>query len=592
MEKKIKLPLRQYGSLLAAYLKPQRSRVTVLALLILSSLGLQLINPQIVRVFLDTAEAGSGINKLYGAAALFMGFAIVRQIIQIVATYVGEQVAWTATNALRADLALHCLRLDMSFHKKYKPGELIERVDGDVNQLADFFSQLVVQLGGNFLLVIGALLMLWLQDWRIGLSVAIAAFSGVAALNWLRQFTVPRWQALREVDAKLFGFLEEWLNGIEEIRTSGAEPYIMVRLYQTLRDRWHKILSAMRVQVLVADLPLGVFALAYSMAHIIGNSLFQEGGMSIGTLYLIFYYLDVMREPLWQLRRQIENLQRASASINRITEMNQVKPSVLDQSNGRLPAGPLTVSFENVSFRYEDDLETDVLQGINLRLKPGSTLGLLGRTGSGKSTLTKLLFRFHDPSQGSITLGDEGGRQQDLRQVALSELRKRVGMVTQQVQLFNATVRQNVTMFDDGFADDRLLQVIEEVGLRGWLDELPKGLDTVLDAGGGSLSSGQAQLLAFARVFLADPGLVILDEASSRLDPATEQLVEMAVDRLLENRTGIIVAHRLGSVKRVDEIMILQDGQVAEHGARAALAADPESRFAGLLRAGLEEALA
>jgi ATP-binding cassette subfamily B protein len=180
----------------------------------------------------------------------------------------------------------------------------------------------------------------------------------------------------------------------------------------------------------------------------------------------------------------------------------------------------------------------------------------------------------------------------DIRQARQAELRQHVGMVTQEVQLFQATVRQNLTLFDETVGDARILEVVEDIGLDDWLSGLPDGLDTALEAGGSGLSAGEAQLLAFARVFLTDPGLVILDEASSRLDPATEQRIEKAVDKLLADRTGIIIAHRLGTVERADEIMILADGRITEHGRRAELAGDPDSRFYGLLRTGLEEALA
>jgi ATP-binding cassette subfamily B protein len=592
VEKKAKLSLKQYWHLLVDYLKPQKGPVALLAVLLLSSIGLQLANPQIVRYFLDMAEAGSGLDKLFGAAALFMSVAIVRQMVQLVATYVGENVAWTATNMLRADLALHCLKLDMSFHKKYKPGELIERVDGDVNQLANFFSQLVVRLGGNMLLVAGILTVLWWQDWRIGLSIAGVAVVGVLALNWLNKRTVPRWQALREADAKLFGFLEEWLNGTEEIRSCGAKPYIMQRLYQALRERWHKILAAMRIQVLVVDLPLGVFALAYTAAHIWGYTFFRDGGMTIGEVYLIFYYLDILKGPLWDILRQIEELQRATASINRITELRQEQPTILDGAGVDFPKGALAIEFDQVSFHYEDDADTHVLNALSFNLKPGTVLGLLGRTGSGKSTLTKLLFRFYDPTVGAIRLGNDQGQMFDIRQARQVELRQHIGMVTQEVQLFQATVRQNLTLFDDTVSDERIMQVVEDVGLGEWLVALPHGLNTSLEAGGGGLSAGEAQLLAFARVFLADPGLVILDEASSRLDPATEQRMEKAVNKLLTNRTGIIIAHRLDTVQRADEIMILDNGHIAEHGPRPELASNPQSRFYSLLQTGLEEAMA
>ena len=588
------VPVRQYASLLVDYLRPQKGSAILLAVLLLGGIGLQLVNPQIVRYFLDAAETADGLDRLLGAAVLFMGVALVRQAVRVAATYVGENVAWTATNLLRADLALHCLRLDMSFHKQYKPGELIERVDGDVNQLANFFSQLVLQLFGNLLLVVGVVVLLAWQDWRIGLSIAGVAMIGLFTLNRLNRLTVPRWQALREADARLFGFVEEWLNGTEEIRTCGAEPYVMRRLYQGLRERWRKIFAAMRIQVLVADLPFGVFALAYVAAHILGSTLFRNSRVTIGEVYLIFSYIDLLKGPLWEILRQVEDLQRATASFNRIAELRQIRPTVQDGPGVTFPAGPLAVAFEDVTFHYADDADTNVLEHVTFRLEPGTVLGLLGRTGSGKSTLTRLLFRFYDPSAGVICVGNGSGNgygtMPDIRQARQADLRQRVGMVTQEVQLFQATVRQNVTLFDDAVPDERIRRVIEEVGLADWLADLPSGLDTRLEAGGG-LSAGEAQLLAFARVFLADPGLVILDEASSRLDPATEQRIEKAVDRLLTDRTGIIIAHRLTTVQRADEIMILEDGRIAEHGPRTALANDPDSHFHRLLQAGLEEVM-
>ncbi|HSF82738.1 MAG TPA: ABC transporter ATP-binding protein [Anaerolineales bacterium] len=597
-EEKAQLSIKKYWRLLVDYLKPQKLRVSILATLLLGGIALQLINPQIVRLFLDQAETKSGLDRLLGAAALFMGIALLHQVIQIAVTYLGENVAWVATNMLRADLALHCLKLDMSFHKRYKPGELIERVDGDVNQLANFFSELVLRLGGNLLLVAGVLVILGLQEWRIGLLTTVVAGIGVFILDRLNRLTIPRWQALREADAQLFGFLEEWLNGTEEIRSSGAEEYILLRLYQAMRLRWQKILAAMRIQVLVADLPHGVFALAYVVAHILGNTLFREGQMTIGQVYLIFYYLEVIKEPLWEILRQVEDLQRAAASINRISELRQVQPTIRDGLGVDFPPGPLGVAFEEVCFQYEDDLETNVLQNIAFRLQPGTVLGLLGRTGSGKSTLTRLLFRFHDPSSGVIRLGGDGHPNEghtgmfDLRQATQSQLRQRIGMVTQEVQLFQATVRQNLTLFDDQISDGRIMEVVIQIGLQDWLASQPQGLDTLLEAGGKGLSAGEAQLLAFGRVFLSDPGLVILDEASSRLDPVTEQRIEKVVEKLLENRTGIIIAHRLGTVQKADEIMILNDGRIAEHGRREELARDQGSLFYRLLQTGLEEVMA
>jgi ABC-type multidrug transport system fused ATPase/permease subunit len=203
----------------------------------------------------------------------------------------------------------------------------------------------------------------------------------------------------------------------------------------------------------------------------------------------------------------------------------------------------------------------------------------VGRTGSGKTTLTRLLLRFYDPQVGVVRLGGV-----DLRTVRLDALRTRIGLITQEVHLFHASVRDNLTLFDDSILDERICAALDTLGLTRWLQELPCGLDTLLGPEGSGLSAGEAQVLVCARILLHDPDLVILDEASSRLDPATDRMVQTAIRRLLEGRTGIIIAHRLATLAYADDILVLEDGQVREHGTRLALAADPTSRFAGLLR--------
>ncbi|MCA9973744.1 MAG: ABC transporter ATP-binding protein, partial [Anaerolineales bacterium] len=581
---------RTYAQLLRHYLRHQRRQVGLLAGLIIITIALQLINPQLVRRFLDAVEAERSLNELFVTAGIFMGVALLAKGTHLAGAYVGELVAWTATNALRADLAQHCLRLDMSFHKTHKPGELIERVDGDVNQLATFFSQLIIQMVSNLLLIAGVLVLLWLLDWRVGLTITLLGVAGLALLNWISRFTVPRWQRVREVSATLFGYVEEWLNSTEEIQTNAAAPYVMRRLYTQLRDRWLAMQAAMRMNFAVMALPNVVPALAYVAAYLWGDRLFRGGALTIGTVYIIFYYVDLIKDPLWVIQRQFEDLQRASASLNRILALFQERPSIHDGPITALPAGPLAVQFDHVTFAYDDappisqpqaaNLAANggrpsphVLQDIAFALPAGRILGLLGRTGSGKSTLIRLLFRFYDPTAGAIRIGDGAGLH-DLRQLDQAALRGRVGLVTQEVQLFRASLRDNLTLFDDGVPDARILAALADLGLQGWLAALPDGLDTRLE-GGDNLSAGEAQLLALARVFLADPGLLILDEASSRLDPATEGLLERALDRLLAGRTVIIIAHRLATVQRADEIMILEDGRIREHAPRQQLLADP-----------------
>jgi ATP-binding cassette, subfamily B, bacterial len=605
------IPLKRYWNLLVAYLRPQWSSVTGLAVLLGASIALQLLNPQILRGFIDSAVAGGAPEALTTSALLFIGVALLNQVLSIGTTYLGESVSWAATNGLRADLAAHCLRLDLSFHKARTPGELIERVDGDVNALANFFSQFFIHMLGNLVLVIGVLALLFREDWRVGLAMALFALVALAVLIRIRSFAVPYWTRVRETSAIFFGFLGEQLAGTEDVRSSGATGYVMHRFYEILRGWLPLQRRAGLAGYSMWTTTLGLFAVGNAIAFGLGASLWSRGVLTIGTVYMIFYYTELLRQPIEQLRNQLQELQKADAGITRVTELFNTQSKLQDGSGAPIPPGPLSVAFDGVSFAYDDatndqrpttnDASSEetgrslavsrqssalVLDDISFELRPGRVLGLLGRTGSGKTTLARLLLRLYDPTSGTVRLGGVSARD-----AHLSEVRRRVGIVTQDVQLFHATVRDNLAFFNPAIGDEQIRAALYDLGLRRWYESLPDGLDTELESG-SALSAGEAQLLAFARLFLADPGLVILDEASSRLDPATEQLIERAVSKLLRDRTAIIIAHRLGTIERADEILILEQGRIQEHGDRAQLAGNPDSRFAQLLRAGMEEVLA
>jgi ABC-type multidrug transport system fused ATPase/permease subunit len=314
------------------------------------------------------------------------------------------------------------------------------------------------------------------------------------------------------------------------------------------------------------------------VAFALSAMLFKAGTLTIGTVYLIFQCTEMLSQPIQKIRNEMQDLLQADASIARIATLLGTVPRVVDGPGVALPPGPLAVDLDGVSFGYAED--TSILRDISVSIAPGRVLGVVGRTGSGKTTLTRLLLRFYDPVAGIVRLGGV-----DLRAVRLAAVRARVGLVSQEVHLFHASVRDNLTLFDDGVSDERISTVLDTLGLDSWLRELPRGLDTPLLGVGAGLSAGQAQVLACARILLRDPDLVILDEPSSRLDPATDRLVHTALGRLIAGRTGIIVAHRLATLAYADDILILEEGQVREYGPRLALAADPTSRFAELLRA-------
>src|SRR5215207_3871680 len=602
--------LRQYRDLLSRYLKPQTKWVILMAAVLLAGIAIKLLNPQVLRYFLDTAQAGGGPRRLNTAAGLFLTFAILQQVMSLATHYTAALVGWSSTNRLRADLALHMLRLDMPFHKLHTPGELIDRADSDVTQLSNFLSMFTVNVVGNGLLVVGILVLLFRENAWMGLGMLVYTLLTLLVLRSIQQLAVPRWAAERQASARLYGYIEERISGAEEIRAAGAEAYVMRRLYEYMRDFTHKTRAAVVFSSLTYNLTNLVYVLGYAAGLAIGVILYMRGEASLGTAYLITYYVSMLSDPLQSIRGQAEDLQQASANIQRINELFDLRPQVADPLHAdaaarkTLPSGPLPVSFQGVSFQYNDNQNSsngaildgigeingsgqgNALTGVTFDIQPGRVLGVLGRTGSGKSTLTRLLFRLYDPNQGSVWLGGA-----DLREVRLDDLRQRVAMVTQDVQLFQATVRDNLTFFNRAIPDEQLEQVLKQLRLWEWAQSLPNGLDTPL-AGGQSLSAGEAQLLAFARVFLKDPGLVILDEASSRLDPATEMLMERAVDQLFAKRTGVVIAHRLKTVQRADDILILENGCMVEYGPRAALASDVNSRFYYLLQTGLEEALA
>ncbi len=594
----------QVHVLLATYLRPQWRRLALLAVLLLAGIGLQLVNPQVIRYFIDTAQAGGPQSALLKGALVFIAFALAARGVALAADYVAAATGWTATNALRADLTLHVLNLDLPFHKAHTPGELIERIDGDVSTLANFFSQFTIKVAANSLLATGILVLLYREDWRAGLGLTVYALLVLFALGAVQKAAVPRWTAQRQADAEMFGFVEERISGAEEIRAAGAESHAMHGLHRLLRELLIRTRAAMLVSHVTYVLSNFLFVIGYALGLSLGAYLYSQGQVTIGAAFLIVYYIGMLAEPLNGIREQAEDWQQATASINRTSDLLRLQPQIRDnpQSNTyplkeisthRTSKIPLAVTFDNVSFSYGDEgiNKNPALRGVSFHLEPGRVLGLLGRTGSGKTTISRLLFRLYDPSGGSIRLGGI-----DLRDLPLTDLRRQVGMVTQDVQLFQATVRDNLTFFDRQIGDDQIEHILRDLQLWDWVQSLPHGLDTPLAAGSGAakgegLSAGEAQLLAFARVFVHDPAVVILDEASSRLDPATETLLERAVDRLLEGRTGIVIAHRLRTIQRVDHLLILADGQVVEWGPRAHLAADPTSRFYHLLQTGLEEAL-
>jgi ABC-type multidrug transport system fused ATPase/permease subunit len=609
------LPLRQYYALLREYLRPYLGMVALLGALIAGLSLLELVIPQVIGRFIQGTQSDAVAASLIRDGLLVLGLVVLKILTSVGSSYFSQKLGWKATNDLRSRLIQHALHLDMEFHNAHTPGEMIERIDGDVTLLADFFSFFNLQVVCNFLIMFGILAYTFWERWWIGLVLFGAVILAGLVIIRVSRIAVLPYRRFREATSDFSSFLAEYLGGRLAIRASNARSFLMRSLWQVMQDFRTAIVNTFVAGETVTHLPPAVNNVLQVLILGFCAYLYLSGSMELGVVYVLYAYSGMIVSRLGRMGNQVSWMQSASANITRIQTLLATESRVVDRGAARPETYEqrtdkrqgIGIRFEEVSFGYENSAKpirraTDgsqvirgkenVLKGVSFEVSPGKVLGLLGRTGSGKTTLTRLLFRLYDPNEGSICLYEENNPTRiDLRDLPLAALRRQIGLVTQEVQFFRANLRDNLTFFKADVPDAEIRQVIEDLGLGGWLRSLPAGLDTVLEGGAG-LSAGQAQLLACSRIFLYHPDVFILDEATSRLDPLTERLLKRVVERLAGTCTMIIVAHRLETVERADDILILESGRILEKGPRAELANDPASIFSGLLQKGLADLLA
>jgi ABC-type multidrug transport system fused ATPase/permease subunit len=578
---------QRYRELLQTYFWPQRVQVGLLIGLILLDNALQLLGPNLLSRFVDLAVNTTTSAELQTLAGVYLITMLCRQGARMAATYVGETAGWRAANRLRADIARHTIALDMSYHKQQTPGIMIERIDGDVASLNRFFSQMVLQIGGSIILLLSTVGVLFFYNWKLGVMMLMFIMLSAIILTSLRNVAVPYWEAGREAAAQLFSFLEERLAGIEDIRGLGSSAHVLRRLDVLMITKNRYDVQGQVYGGVTWIVPLALAAILTILILGFGSWLYLAGQISIGLIVMTLLYGEMVVWPIRTIAQEIDQLQQASAGILRVVDLLSKKSRLVDGTEALSAVVP-AVTFDHVTFAYPDGdtVEAPVLTDVSFHIPAGAVVGLLGRTGSGKSTLIRLLFRLYDVTSGAIKIGDHA-----LPEYQLASLRSRVGLVTQDVQLFYATVRDNLTFFNRDISDEKLLDALRTLGLERWLSQQPQGLDTLL-AANGAVSAGEAQLIALARVYLKQPQVIILDEASARIDPETEKMLEIALDTVLAGKTTIIIAHRLQTVRRCDYIAILADGQLQEFGGEADLRNTAESRYATLLRSGAVEELA
>jgi ATP-binding cassette subfamily B protein len=590
----MKIPLTKYWILLRKYLAPYRTSIVILSVFLLLSTSLQLINPQIIKYYIDTFglldEGLISLNQtkaiLFEAAILYIIIAVIQQILYVLSVYISVRLSWNTTNQVRSDLASHCLNLDMSFHNKYSSGKMVERIDGDITTLSNFFSQFSIMLVANAILIFGVQVAFFLEDIRIGVVFSVFTVATMIILYKIWNIASPYWKDVRQKSADLMGFVEEGLSGKEDIRAMGGQEYILKRFHHISKKEYDTGIKAIFIGRLVQITIMLFVTFGTTLVYVVGIPLFEQEIISFGTIFLLISYTELLFRPIIQIIRQLQDLSQADASIDRIDEFFKTTTKIKDHGKAEFsPEGEPSIKFENISFDYVT--EKSVLRNISFSIEPGKSLGLIGKTGCGKTTISRMLFRLYDPKTGKISIN--GINHQEY---TLESLRRNIAYVTQKVELFQASLRDNITFFDQSVPDEKILEVIGYLELEEWFNRLPNGLETKLKSDESGLSAGEAQLLALTRVFLKKPSVVVLDEASSRLDPLTERLINRAVKNLLKDRTSIIIAHRLETLETVDEILLLDDGQIAEYGRREELVRDSNSKFAKLLKLGIKEVLA
>lgn len=563
---------------------PHRRRLSVMVVVLAVAGALPLVGPLLIAAFIDGAEAGAPRNELLAIAGTYIGIGVARQVMSVAVAWTATDLAWRVTNELRTTLTRHVLDLDLAFHRATSPGELVSRVDGDVTALSDFVASFAVKAAAALVTLVGLVLILLVRDWPVGIGLAVYLSLAIATMFRLRNRAVDEAATEQAATGRMLGEIEERLTGADDLRSNGGGSHAVATFQKASAAVLRSSLQRERQGVTLWVISNAVFVLGGLIALAVDVALLRRGAITLGTAYLIFQYTQILRAPLGQLADETERVQRAAGGMARSLELLAERSSIVDDGTRKLAPGAQSLELDHVTFTYDDeDVPVSVIDDLSVTIAPGTSVGVLGRTGSGKTTLARLVLRLVEPTEGTVRLGGVA-----LPDIALADLRAHTGVVSQDVHLFGSTIRDNLTLFDESIDDARLRAALAELDLLDWVDAMPDGLDTQLGPAGSGLSAGEGQLIALTRLFLRSPEFVLLDEASSRIDPLTEERVTRAIDRLLQGRTALVIAHRLSTVERLDEIMVLDRGRVVERGPTADLRADPTSRYAQLLAVGAE----
>ena len=557
-------------------LRPYRCRVALSILLLIWQASCLLAGPALVRHGIDDglrAHDAGALNLsafLYLIAAiagLFFGRAVIKMVARVGETFLRD---------LRSGVFRHLMSLGMDFFEREKTGKLVARMTSDMDALQELVQMGLVMFIQNGLLFVGAVLVIFLMSWQLAVCTLIVVPPVVIASRWFRRASNKAYLLVRDRIGQNLSTLQEGLAGIRVVQAFGRERSFTRRFQETNEAQYDANIETVRISA--KYFPIVEFAGVAGIALIvgIGGAFVSAEIVTIGTVAAFVLYLNNLFEPIQQLSQLYNTLQQAGAALQKLFGLLDERPSIVERPGAVDLPTEGSLELEHVSFGYAGH---DVLHDVSLRVPVGERLALVGPTGAGKSTLAKLIARFYDPREGQVDYGDV-----DLRDATLRSLRERIVVVPQEGFLFAGTVRDNVLVGKADATDDEIEAAIASLGLEDRFDAFPDGLDTEVRERGSRLSAGERQLVSIIRAALADPALLVLDEATSSLDPGTEHAVERALGHLTEGRTVVVVAHRLSTAARADRIAVVDDGRVAEIGTHDELIAR-EGRYASLYAA-------
>ncbi|WP_264077166.1 ABC transporter ATP-binding protein [Mycolicibacterium houstonense] len=574
---------REARALLGSLLRPYRWTVAVLALVVIVENVARLSVPILVQRGIDRGippilEDGPARELMLIVGALCV-VVIVQAISRMFFLRRSGRVGQRVLLELRRRVFRHFGRLDVAFHDRYTSGRVVSRSTNDVEAIQDMLETGFDSLITAVLTLFGTAILLVALDWRLGL-MCLAAFPVLVALVWwFRNESAKTYRLVRESAALVIVQFVETMTGIKAVQAYRREPRNQEIFddvadgYRAINEKTFKLLAIFMPGVkLVGNLTTGVVLLY-------GGYRVLNGEMTIGTLAAFLLYLRMFFEPMQEISQFFNTFQSASSALEKLAGVLAQQPGIADPEQPvPLPEPKGDIGFHDVRFEYTPG--RPVLPGLELAVPAGQTVALVGTTGAGKTTIAKLIARFYDPTAGSVTLDGV-----DLRALDQSELRRHVVMVTQENFMFSGTVADNIRFGRPDATDAQVRAGATAVGADRFIETLPDGYDTDVAKRGGRLSAGQRQLVAFARAFLADPAVLILDEATSSLDIPSERMVQRALETVLADRTALVIAHRLSTVQIADRVLVLEHGRIVEDGAPSDLIGRTEGAYAALHRA-------